>query len=60
MCNNTCLCIILCMYNRCFLSGVSVPFSPKKSRVVEAICILLCQKYPDSEMTSGAGKVSSL
>ena len=44
-----------CMFHRCFLSGASVP---SKSRIVEAVCILLCQKYPETEMTSGAGKTS--
>jgi len=48
------------VYHRCFLSGVSVPLSPSRSRIVEAVCILLCQKYPESQMSSGAGKVNGL
>ena len=44
------------MFHRCFLSGVSVPLKPSKSRIVEAVCILLCQKYPEAQKTFGAGK----
>ena len=47
-----------CMFHRFFLSGVSVPLKSSNSRVVEAVCILLCQKYPETEMSSGAGKTS--
>ena len=47
-----------CMFDRCFLSGFSVPLKPSKSRIVEAVCILLCQKYPETQMTSGTGKTS--
>ena len=50
--------ISACMFHRCFLSGASVPFKPSKSRTVKAVCILLCQKYPETEMTSGTGKTS--
>ena len=39
------LLIILC---RCFLSAGFPASTPAKSRVVEAVCILLCQKYPQS------------
>ena len=52
------MCVPVC--HRFFLSGVSAPMSPRKSRVVEAICILLCQKNPDAQMSSGAGKVTGL
>ena len=46
------------MFYRCLLyGGVSVPLNPSKSRIVEALCILLCQKYPEAQMTSGAGKI---
>ena len=45
-----------CMFHRCFLSGVSVPLKSSNSQVVEAVCILLCQKYPETQMTFGAGK----
>ena len=41
-------------------NGVSVPLSPAKSRIVEAVCILLCQKYPEAHMSSGAGKAINL
>lgn len=37
-----------------------MPLKPSKSRIVEAVCILLCQKYPEAQMTSGAGKIVSL
>ena len=52
------MCAPVC--HRCFLSGVLAPISPRKSQVVEAICILLCQKNPDAQMSSGAGKVTGL
>ena len=47
-----------CMFYRCFLSGVLVPLKPSKSQVVKAVCILLCQKYPEAQITFGAGKTS--
>ena len=50
----------LCVHLRCFLSGVSVPLSPCKSRVVEAVCILLCQKYFEAKRPSGTGKMNVL
>ncbi|XP_065903579.1 uncharacterized protein [Dysidea avara] len=40
---------------RCFLSGVSVPLSLHESRIVEAICILLCNRHIKSGRTSSAG-----
>ncbi|XP_065894775.1 uncharacterized protein [Dysidea avara] len=40
---------------RCILAGVSVPLSPLKSRVVKAICLLLCTRHNVSTRTSGAG-----
>ena len=43
-----------------FLSGVSVPLSPCKSRVVEAVYILLCQKYFEAKRSSGTGKMNVL
>ena len=45
--------------HRCFLSGVSVPLIPVKSRILEAVCILLCQKHPETWVTSDAGKIVS-
>ena len=45
-----------CMFHRYFLSGVSVPLKSSNSRVVEAVYILLCQKYPETQMTFGEGK----
>ena len=51
-------CVHVCL--RYFLSRVSVPLSLKKSWVVEAICILLCQKYIDPQMSSDVGKVIGL
>ena len=46
------------MFHWCFLSGgVSVPLNLSKSRIVEALCILLCQKYPDTQMTFDPGKI---
>ena len=41
--------------HRCFLSGVSEPLSPLKSQIVEALCIMLANKYLQSERTSNAG-----
>lgn len=49
-----------CMFHRCILSGVSVPFKPSNSQIVEAVCILLCKKYPETQITSGASKTSGL
>ena len=31
---------------RCFLSAGSPASCPSRSRIVEALCILLCEKYP--------------
>ena len=42
------------LYHRCFLSGVSVPLSPHKSCIVEAIYILLCNRHIKSGRTSSA------
>ena len=39
---------------------VSVPLNLAKSRIVKAVCILLCQKHPESQRTSGAGKAMLL
>ena len=51
-----------CMFYRCFLrgflSGILVPLKPSKSQVVKAVCILLCQKYPEAQKTFGAGNTS--
>ena len=48
-------------FNWCFLSAVS-PASSSKSRVVEALCILLCQKFlqPCREVNAATGRPSSL
>ena len=35
-----------------------MPLSPEQSRIVEAVCILLCQKYPDAQTSSGRGKAN--
>ena len=56
------LCLVLCnsktfFSHRCFLAGVSVPLSPTKSRIVEAICIILTNNHAQSERTSGSGMV---
>ena len=34
-----------CMFHRCFLSGRSVPLKSSKSRIVEAVYILLCLRH---------------
>ncbi|XP_065902068.1 uncharacterized protein [Dysidea avara] len=39
---------------RCLLSGVSVPLSPLKSRIVEALCILLTTRHGQSKRTTDA------
>ena len=49
--------IITCLFNRCFLSAGSPASSPAKSRVVEALCILLCQRHSISKREVKAGKV---
>ena len=51
-------CVHVCL--RYFVSRVSVPLSLKKSQVVEAICILLCHKDIDPQMSSDASKVTGL
>lgn len=38
---------------RCFLSAGSPASSPAKSRLVEAICILLCAQYPQPRRERG-------
>ena len=43
--------------HRCFLSGGAPASSPSKSRVVEALCIHLCEKYPTGRKESvGSGR----
>ena len=37
-----------------------MPLSPLKSRVVEAICLLLCTRHNVSTRTSGAGMVMNI
>ena len=49
------VCVYIYVHHRCFLSGVSALLSPVRSRIVEAVCILLCQKYPKAQTSSGAG-----
>ena len=44
------------LFIRCFLSGGSPASTPAKSRVVEALCILLCQKYRQSRKEVDLGK----
>lgn len=41
---------------RCFLSGGSPATSPSKSRVVEALCILLTEKHPSPRRQSSPGR----
>ena len=41
---------------RCFLSAGFPASSPAKSRVVEALCLLLCEKFPQSRREVHAGK----
>lgn len=36
---------------RCFLSAGTPSCSPGKSRLVEAICLHLCDRYPQAKMT---------
>ena len=48
----------ICLLNRCFLSAGSPTSSQKKSRVVEALCIHLCQKHSVSKRQVKAGKVT--
>lgn len=43
---------LLCKYNRCFLSGGSPASFPSKSRVVEAMCIRLCDKHTQPKRTT--------
>ena len=38
--------LIFTYYHRCFLAAGSPASSPAKSRVVEALCIHLCEKFP--------------
>lgn len=41
---------------RCFLTAGSPASSPMKSRVVEALCLLLCDKYPHPRREIRGGK----
>lgn len=43
---------------KCFLSAGSPASTPAKSRVVEAVCILLCQKYRQSKREVDSGKIT--
>ena len=43
---------------RCFLSAGSPASSPTKSRVVEAQCVLLCEKYPHQCKEMHRGKAT--
>ena len=45
--------IIWVHIHRCFLSAGSPASSPAKSRLVEAICILLCAQYPQPRRERG-------
>ena len=51
-----CLCVYLCAIGS-FSLGYWPQLVPGRA---EAICILLCQKNPDVQMSSGAGKVTGL
>lgn len=42
--------------HRCFLSGGSPALSPSKSRVVEAICIRLCDKHTQPRRSVESGR----
>ena len=48
--------ILLSIYNRCFLSAGSPAASPAKSRVVEAICIHLCEKISSPKRVTVEGR----
>ena len=66
MCNSICTCVMKCVcvcalgVSLCHEVSISVPLRPKKSRVVEAICILLYHKYTNAQLSSGAGKITGL
>ncbi|XP_065905191.1 uncharacterized protein [Dysidea avara] len=43
------------LMSRSLLSGSPSPLGPKESRIVEAVCILLCQRHLDAGRSSGSG-----
>ena len=51
--------ILFSQTRRCFLSAGFSASSPMKSRVVEALCLLLCEKFPQSHREVRAGKPST-